>query len=319
MPHQIGTDEAGYGPNYGPLVITGTLWETVDPESQLYNLLRGSVTNGSVERPESQLLIADSKKVYGASKRLKNLELPVLAILYSLNHTVPTTWQELLQQVVNTNSINSIQQETWLLDRELSLPVAADLATIVELGEAFLNDCQQAEVALSKIVSVPVFAGPFNRGITEHGNKANLLSTSTLRIVRDLLDLTSEDVVVGCDKHGGRSRYGALIQEVITEEFVWAGRETLHISEYSFQEDGRSVKLRFEAKGESFLPTALASMVSKYVREVFMLIWNGFWQQHVADLKPTQGYPQDAKRFKNDINSIQTQLAIPDHQIWRSR
>ncbi len=26
----IGTDEAGYGPNLGPLVISATLWETPD-------------------------------------------------------------------------------------------------------------------------------------------------------------------------------------------------------------------------------------------------------------------------------------------------
>lgn len=317
MPHQLGTDEAGYGPNYGPLVISGTLWQTDRRDLQLYSLLKNSVTNSLPA--ENSLLIADSKTVYGSRKRLADLELPVLAVLYSMFQTVPSSWQELMEYVIEPRRLEDVEQETWLSGQRLTIPVAADLESVIHLGETFLKDCGRNRVSLKKIVSVPVFAGQFNHGIEEYGNKATLLSRSTLDIVRQLLNLTSDDVEVGCDKHGGRSRYAALIQETVTQEFVWVDRESLPVSEYRFREQGRSVDLRFEAKGESFLPTALASMVSKYVREIFMLIWNGFWQRHLPDLRPTQGYPQDAKRFKADISSVQTKLAIADRQIWRDR
>ncbi len=30
MPYLLGTDEAGYGPNLGPLVISASVWEVPD-------------------------------------------------------------------------------------------------------------------------------------------------------------------------------------------------------------------------------------------------------------------------------------------------
>ena len=39
-------------------------------------------------------------------------------------------------------------------------------------------------------------------------------------------------------------------------------------------------------------------MASKYLRELAMHALNDFWRQHVADLRPTAGYPVDALRFE---------------------
>ncbi len=46
MGYVLGTDEAGYGPNLGPLVVTATLWEVPD-DSQEDNL---TVRRHTVER-----------------------------------------------------------------------------------------------------------------------------------------------------------------------------------------------------------------------------------------------------------------------------
>ena len=97
------------------------------------------------------------------------------------------------------------------------------------------------------------------------------------------------------------------------------GEERLEVSDYSFRENDRDVFIRFQAKGESFLPTALASMVSKYLREIFMMMWNDFWQLKIPDIKPTKGYPVDAKRFKSEIAQVQAELGIDDHLIWRNK
>ena len=75
----------------------------------------------------------------------------------------------------------------------------------------------------------------------------------------------------------------------------------------------------FRTKAEEFLPVALASMVAKYTREVLMHQFNQFWASQVPGLKPTQGYPLDAKRFRDDIASSVETLQIPMHQLWRSR
>ena len=61
------------------------------------------------------------------------------------------------------------------------------------------------------------------------------------------------------------------------------------------------MEIAFQAKGESHMPTALASMASKYLRELAMHGFNDFWGRHVAGLRPTAGYPVDALRFKAEI------------------
>ena len=49
----------------------------------------------------------------------------------------------------------------------------------------------------------------------------------------------------------------------------------------------------FRTKGEEFLPTALASMTAKYLRELSMRAFNEFWCARVTGLRPTAGYPMD--------------------------
>ncbi|MFN8706319.1 MAG: hypothetical protein ACK50J_06520, partial [Planctomyces sp.] len=67
------------------------------------------------------------------------------------------------------------------------------------------------------------------------------------------------------------------------------------------------------------LPVALASMVSKYIREVLMVRLNAFWQNQVPDLKPTKGYPLDAKRFRDQIATEAEALGIHESRLWRIR
>jgi hypothetical protein len=72
-------------------------------------------------------------------------------------------------------------------------------------------------------------------------------------------------------------------------------------------------------KGESFLPAALASMTAKYVRELSMRAFNEYWCARVKNLRPTAGYPADAKRFRVDIAHEQRRLGIADRLFWREK
>lgn len=319
MTFQIGTDEAGYGPKLGPLTVTGTMWQTNEPNRDLYEVLSKAVSNSPSKSKPKRLFIADSKQVYGASKKIGSLELPVLAILYSLFNRIPKDWLELLDLICTDRAAKSAPEQSWLLGRDLQLPIAANPDEIRELANLFSQTCQSTGVHLLQIQCEPVFAEQFNTEIVRLGNKASFLSNVTLQIIRNLLDATNNNTEIVCDKHGGRSKYAALIQKILTDEFVFVGTESLEYSEYQFCKNDRDVRIRFQARGESFLPTALASMFSKYVREVFMKLWNNFWQIRIPDLKPTKGYPQDAKRFKAAIASKQFELGISDHSIWRNK
>jgi hypothetical protein len=67
------------------------------------------------------------------------------------------------------------------------------------------------------------------------------------------------------------------------------------------------------------LAAALASMTAKYLREISLRPFNRFWQEHVPGLKPTAGYPNDARRFKAEILAAQQRLGIDDRVLWRCR
>ena len=90
-------------------------------------------------------------------------------------------------------------------------------------------------------------------------------------------------------------------------------------SVYRFGPPDRRVEFCFRTKAESCLPAALASMASKYLRELAMRAFNDFWRGRVPGLLPTAGYPQDAKRFRVDIAETQRKLHISDRVLWRMR
>lgn len=82
----IGTDEAGYGPNLGPLVITATAWRVPgDPRSfDFWSALEEVVIN-EAPRKTGRLHVADSKQVYSPGKGLRELERSVLSLLSLLS------------------------------------------------------------------------------------------------------------------------------------------------------------------------------------------------------------------------------------------
>jgi hypothetical protein len=60
-------------------------------------------------------------------------------------------------------------------------------------------------------------------------------------------------------------------------------------------------------------------MFCKYVRELHMSIFNGFWAENVASLRPTAGYNVDARRFLVDIDVARQRLAVDDAALVRRR
>ena len=78
----VGIDEAGYGPNLGPLVMTSVACRVPEELAggDLWRVLRGAVRrHPSTDR--RRLLIEDSKLVYSPTRGLGDLELGVLATL----------------------------------------------------------------------------------------------------------------------------------------------------------------------------------------------------------------------------------------------
>jgi hypothetical protein len=110
-----------------------------------------------------------------------------------------------------------------------------------------------------------------------------------------------------------------LLQHHFSEHWIAPVFESHLESHYEWGEPDARTRVIFRVNGETFLPTALASMTAKYLRELAMRAFNEFWRAHLPELKPTAGYYRDAWRFKKEIAAKQRELAIDDHVLWRNR
>lgn len=313
----IGTDEAGYGPNFGPLVISATRWRV--PERLLAKDLYEVLSNVVAREPdaEGRLAIADSKALYQPGKGLGCLERSVLAIAHAVGHRI-VDWRQ-AWELLAPNSCREIGQLPWYAGYERALPTAADREEVAAAGDRAASGLAESEAALERMEAVAVFPRHFNQLIEALGSKGEALSKQTLQLAGRMMDDSDEPVLVQCDKHGGRNRYGALLQHQFPDHFIEVIEESRPISIYRWKQAGRQIEFRFVAKGESFLPAALGSMLSKYLRELAMEAFNSFWKGHLPNIKPTAGYPVDASRFRKQIRDVQTELGIADQVLWRNR
>lgn len=314
----IGTDEAGYGPNLGPLTVTATAWEIpegVEPAS-LWEEFSRIVTNAPT-RGDQRLFVADSKQVYSSGDGLEDLEVAVLAFLRTLNCPVSTI-DELCQGISGADFTSLYLEEAWNATPGKSLPCDASEDHILEWQQTLTEVMHQKQIRLLGIRSRIMFPKEFNQRVTECDSKGVVLSNATMELVRELTDRFTDDdtsVFVVCDKHGGRNRYDALIASHFDDQFVFRMEEGRERSRYRM---GR-IEFCFRTRAEEMLPVALSSMVSKYLREVLMHQFNEFWATHVPGLKPTQGYPVDARRFRDEIAEAARVLQLSEVQFWRNR
>ena len=313
MPLAIGTDEAGYAPNLGPLVVCATVWQVPDRTVDFYSALADQVQRQPSDK-DPRLVIGDSKLVYRAGDSLALLESSVLALLASCQVS-PRRIADLVRQLCGTEQPIPPCYE-WSDDR---LPRVAEPCQVDRYQDLLRGGMEQASIALKRVAARLVFPDEFNRLVETHGNKAAVLSTITLRLVADMLQSTDEDCAIVCDRHGGRARYAPLVQQFLTGNWLQVDEEGPRCSRYSWTTGDRHCEVQFRVRGESFLPTAAASMTAKYLREIMMAGWNGFWRQYDRDLRPTAGYPVDARRFMHDVRPHLKKLGIGDEAIWRCR
>jgi len=278
---RMGIDEAGYGPTLGPLAVVAALAEVGEPAACAAEL--------------AELGVADSKQVHkpGDLASLERVALPAAAWLSGFQ---PDTADDLFALLGEAASDRSAP---WMAGAEaLRLPVAATDVAPWRLVHAvphglhggLLHPCH---LNASKRQGV-------NRAAAE------------LAVVQRLLSTGVPDPTVGaaiaCDRLGGRKRYSDLLQAAWPAHPVGIVEETAPACRYRC----RATDVAFLVGGETAEPlVAAASCIAKYARELHMLLLNRHWSGRFAWLKPTAGYPEDAKRWLH-------QLGAGTVEAWRN-
>lgn len=278
-----GIDEAGYGPLLGPLVIAQV------------------ALHGDMKIVDAFLRtqgVQDSKKLHHAGNPAP-LERLALAAIQFLTGKTPKTAFEAVQLLDPSAGQTAPWQEPL---PDLLLPLwAKEIPTWPKTNEI---------VPLSMAGRL-IEAEELNLAGAQGRNKAQL----ELGVVKDLLSNTlhlpcSGTTVV--DRLGGRKFYHALMCEAANTLFVETLEESTQCGRY--RHENQEVLFLVGADAQ-YAVTGLASCLAKYARELCMEAFNRWWCQAVPTLKPTAGYPEDAKRWIQDVGPAR--LAIWEGTLVR--
>ncbi len=216
----IGMDEAGYGPNFGPLVVAATAWEVADEDSgfsvqgseelqnsdiglriangstqsairnpqseievDLYRLLRNIVAKSASER---RIAIADSKALYHPGIGLRQLERGVHAFLMALRASL-TCWSEIVKSCA-ADPDGHHHKLCWHDGFNCTLPVDATSEELSRLAARFARACDMAGVRPVAMRARLVFPAQFNELVEHYGTKGAALSHITVGLLREVID-----------------------------------------------------------------------------------------------------------------------------------
>jgi len=316
----VGIDEAGYGPILGPMVVSSTVFSIPDThlKADLWQVLSKSLYNRK-KHLAGRLLIADSKKAHNKTDGIKHLQRTTLAALRCLGGN-STTLIELLKQLC-PDCLDRLETYPWyktIHDHKLSY----DKTDIEIASDVFGNDLTSNGMKLLGLRSICLDVGHFNKLVGAVKNKANVLFTATCRHIQNAWNrfAADEQLQVIVDRQGGRVRYRKNLQRMFDGLELTILKETPANSSYELRANGKKMRLHFTVGAdERFLPVSLASMISKYVRELLVANINNYFLNRCSDLKPTAGYWKDGLRF---IEEIRTNIPCVDYdsnQLIRCR
>jgi hypothetical protein len=328
----IGIDEAGYGPSLGPLCVGLSAFRlaeekaSANPPAHLPNFwmhLKPVVGRCGENAP---LIVDDSKKVFAPRqvKTLERLRQTVGAFLGAIKKNATNEadgWRFLLDEA----DLAALETDPWGKGgsrKKQSQPIE------VETRQKLWKAMSENGVELTALKVRLLTAAQFNlRLASVGGNKLKLAWSVMAELLTSILTQTmeTENCFVFCDKLSGQKRYSSLLSMLFPGEYFWCLGENLENSSYKFCQSHspeRTLCVSFHKKADTvFLPTALASMSAKLVREEAMERLNAYFEGFMPKLKRTSGYqsPNDAPRFLKETASLRMKMGILDEKFIRNK
>ncbi len=316
----VGIDEAGYGPILGPLVVSGVAFRVSDDTADrcLWDRLSACISRRPGRR-DVRLPICDSKKLYSSTKGLAALERTAL-VMAAVNG-VPTDSVRRFLGALAPEALNESAGYPWYRDFDAPLPLVADGGGVPLATNTVRRDMEAAGVEPVGVFVEPLLERRFNDRVAKMRNKANVSFGLVLRIAHRFARETGETSIrLRVDRQGGRLHYRAPLATAFDVDDLHIEAETPERSAYRLHSGGKELRFEFIASGEEAdMSVALASIVSKYVRELFMTALNRYWGERIEGLKPTAGYYQDGRRFLKDIGPVLESERLDHALLVRSR
>jgi ribonuclease HII len=315
----VGIDEAGFGPILGPLVVSSSTFSLPHHllNSNLWQVLKKSAANKR-RHLAGRLLIADSKKAHNKSLGIKHLQRTVLACLKCLGKE-PNTLNELLK-VLCPDCIGRLSEYPWY-KQTTSHTISANAADEAITSTVLADDLSDNGIKLLELRSCCLDVAYYNKMVSNVKNKASVLFTATSQLIKAAYDnFAGDDLQIMIDRQGGRVRYRKMLQLMFPDMELKIIKESQNNSSYELQANGKFVRLHFVVGADDrYLPVSLASMVSKYLRELLVYNINGYFAGFGADLRPTAGYWKDGLRFIQEIKTNLPHVKYDENQLIRLR
>ncbi|MEO0202808.1 MAG: hypothetical protein ABIL37_03685 [candidate division WOR-3 bacterium] len=261
----IGIDENGLGPIIGPLIISAIKLKIKEPiffHSKLENL-------------NSNVKIDDSKAIFKRNEKwtYSKGEIITLSILRV------KSFRELIENYVNL-IITDFEKKFYIKDYKL--PIWAKYVSENNFRE---------EIGFLNYRAFAIFPNEFNK-MLEKTHKFQMDIKFFLDLAYDLS--SSENTLLLCGKVGGYTYYlkvffmlGILKYEIL--------KESRGHSAYRINYKDKNFEIHFFLDGDRiYYPISLASIIGKYLREVFMKALNENFNLS-GEIPYSSGYKHDYK------------------------
>jgi len=315
----VGIDEAGFGPILGPLIVSSSAFSLPHHflSADLWQILSKSVAKRR-KHLGGRLLITDSKKAYSKSLGIKHLERTVLACLGCLGKKQSRLIE--LLRLLCPDCLERLDDYPWYKDA-VGCDSLAGSADVAIASAVLKDDLASNQIELLELRSCCLDVAYYNKMVGNVKNKASVLFTATSQLIKRAYDkFGGEDLQVIVDRQGGRVRYRRVLQRMFADMQLRIVRESPVVSSYELQADGKQMRLHFvTGADEEVLSVSLASMTSKYLRQLLVDCINRYFIGFCSTLKPTAGYWKDGLRFIEDVKRNIPHVRFDSSQLIRCR
>jgi ribonuclease HII len=295
----IGVDENGLGPVLGPLVTT-----SVSLELSRYQVARHSDLG-------RELGIDDSKAT-AAFGRMALAEGLALAVLERAHGRLPSDVEEFLSLLLlDTPELLKTRCPSASLPQCWSIPIALPcFGGDVEEGRRSLQTLARRGVQVVRAKSAVACTRFLNDRLDAGQSRVEVDLELMERLVLDARAHGGQDLYAVCGMVGGIRNYVEKMRH-FPRDAVKIRRATLGTLAYDITGVGQ---VRFEIDADqNHLPVALASMIGKYLRELWMLRHNRFYQARDPELLDVSGYHDPVtRRFIRASEALRKKLGVED-------